>query len=223
MTTIYDNHADLAYTTVATAPSPATTGLTLVVAAGTGTYFPTPPFDATAWPNGQVPTPTNAEIVRVTDITVDTLTIVRGASPKTITAGFQISASITAKQLTDIEGAVAALEAQTPVLAQTLDGSGITGGPTTIDLTGFQETTYRAISLSSNLSLSITGAQVGDELTLLLKSNTHTFTPPTGTKWMNNTAPTLSGAQDAITFKVDAESGGVPSRLLGIYVLGFPA
>lgn len=72
-----DKHRNLAYSTVATAPSPATTGTSLDVAANQGKLFPEPPFNATVWPQGVQPTAANAEVVRVTAITNDTLTIER--------------------------------------------------------------------------------------------------------------------------------------------------
>jgi len=61
-----DVHKNFAYSTVATAPSPASSGTSLVVQAGDGAKFPTVPFNATVWPAGLQPLTTNAEIVRVT-------------------------------------------------------------------------------------------------------------------------------------------------------------
>lgn len=101
---------NFAYSTIATAPSPAASGLSLVVAAGQGTRFPAVPFNATIWPVGQIPTPANAEIVRVTAISTDTLTITRtqeSTSARTVLVGDQIAATITAKTLTDISAASA--------------------------------------------------------------------------------------------------------------------
>lgn len=101
-----DAHKNFAYSTVATAPSPATSGTSLVVAAGEGALFPTPPFNATIWPIGANPLSTNAEIVRVTGIATDTLTITRtqeSTSARTVIVGDQIAATITAKTLTDVE------------------------------------------------------------------------------------------------------------------------
>lgn len=99
-----DAHANFAYSTVATAPSPATSGTTLtVVSAST---FPTPPFNATVWPVATTPTAANAEIVRVTNIAGGVLTILRaqeGSSARAILVGDQIAATITAKTLTDVE------------------------------------------------------------------------------------------------------------------------
>ncbi len=101
-----DAHKNFAYSTVATAPSPAASGTELVVASGNGTLFPAVPFNATVWPTGVQPTSANAEILRVTGISTDTFTIERtqeGTSARTIVVGDQIAASITAKTFTDIE------------------------------------------------------------------------------------------------------------------------
>lgn len=101
-----DSHKNFSYSAVATAPSPAVSGTSLIVTAGDGVKFPTPPFNATVWPVGLVPIATNAEIIRVTALATDTLTIARsqeGSSARTIVTGDQIAATITAKTLTDAE------------------------------------------------------------------------------------------------------------------------
>lgn len=101
-----DAHKNFAYSTVATAPSPATSGTSLIVAAADGAKFPAAPFNVTIWPSGSQPTSTNAEIARVTAISTDTLTIVRAqesSSARTVVVGDQIAATITAKTLVDVE------------------------------------------------------------------------------------------------------------------------
>lgn len=104
-----DNHRNFAYSTVATAPVPADSGTSLIVQVGHGARFPTVPFNATVWPTAVQPSLTNAEIVRVTNITADTLTITRtqevqaGSINRSIVIGDQIAATITAKTLTDAE------------------------------------------------------------------------------------------------------------------------
>lgn len=101
-----DAHANFAYSTVATAPSPATSGTSLVVAAGEGALFPATPFNATIWPAAAQPTSATAEIVRVTNRSTDTLTISRAQEStvaRTVIVGDQIAATITAKTLTDVE------------------------------------------------------------------------------------------------------------------------
>lgn len=105
-----DAHSNFAYSTVATAPSPASSGTSLIVATGTGSLFPSTPFNATVWPVSTQPTSTNAEVVTVTNISSDTLTITRaqeGSSARTIIVGDQIAATITNKTLTDIENVIA--------------------------------------------------------------------------------------------------------------------
>ncbi len=108
-----DAHKNAAYSLVATAPSPASSGTSLVVTAGEGVRFPTPPFNATVWATGVQPsfapglgTGGNFEIVRVTGVATDTFTITRAqetTSARAIVVGDQIAATITAKTLTDIE------------------------------------------------------------------------------------------------------------------------
>lgn len=101
-----DAHLNFAYSLVATAPSPATSGTSLIVTAGQGALFPTVPFNATIWPTGAQPTSLNAEIVRVTARSTDTLTVGRAqesSSARTILVGDQIAATVTAKTLTDVE------------------------------------------------------------------------------------------------------------------------
>lgn len=130
MTTTFDSHKNLAYSTVATAPSPATSGTSLVLAAATGALFPAPPFNAVCWPSGgATASQSNAEFVRVTAISTDTLTIIRaqeGSTAQSIGVGWQVALSATAKALTDIEGAInAALGGS---LTGTLPNPGIANG-----------------------------------------------------------------------------------------------
>ena len=109
-----DPHKNFAYSLVATDPSPASSGTSLVVTAGQGALFPTVPFNAVVWPTGVQPLSSNAEIVRVTGIATDTLTITRtqeGTSARSIGIGDQIAAAVTAKTLTDIETVVMTLDA----------------------------------------------------------------------------------------------------------------
>jgi hypothetical protein len=79
------------------------------VASGDGAKFPAAPFNATVWPANAQPTTANAEIVRVTAVVTDTLTITRAqesTSARTVVVGDQIAATITKKTLTDIETAI---------------------------------------------------------------------------------------------------------------------
>ena len=114
---------------VATAPSSATSGTSLVVTAGQGSYFPATPFDATIWPSGVQPTNTNAEIVRVTNVSTDTFTITRaqyGTTAQSIAVGYQIAQTVDANllnQLAPLSGATFTGE----VVAPDFKASGLTG------------------------------------------------------------------------------------------------
>ncbi len=106
----FDPHKNFAYSVVATAPSPATSGTSLDLQTGDGTLFPQPStdgsFNLTIWPAGASPLETTAEIVRCTARTSDTLTITRaqeGTIARTVVVGDQIALTITAKVITDIE------------------------------------------------------------------------------------------------------------------------
>lgn len=77
---------------VVTAPSPALSGTSLVVTTGDGAKFPGTPFYANVWPTGEdMATSLNKETLQVTNITGDTLTIVRGGTPRTIIVGDQVA------------------------------------------------------------------------------------------------------------------------------------
>lgn len=105
-----DAHKNFAYSLVATAPVPAASGTSLVVTATEGANFPATPFNAVVWPAGAQPTNANAEVLRVSNIAGDTLTIARtqeGSSARTIVVGDQIAAAITKKTLNDVEGEIA--------------------------------------------------------------------------------------------------------------------
>lgn len=102
----FDAHKNFAYSTVATAPSPALSGTSLIVATGDGAKFPAPPFNLVVWPVSVQPSTTNAEILRVTAVATDTFTIVRaqeGSSARTIMVGDQADNAITLKWFTDAE------------------------------------------------------------------------------------------------------------------------
>lgn len=91
---------NFAYGTVLTAPSPATSGTSLVLNSGQGALMPAVPFPAVIGPIGVQPTAANAEIVTVTGIATDTLTIVRtaeGSSARTVIVGDQLAAVMTAE------------------------------------------------------------------------------------------------------------------------------
>ncbi len=100
------NLKDYATATVLTAPSPATSGTSLILSNGEGALMPTPPFYATAHPDNNLPqvgpNVNNAEKILVTAISTDTLTIVRAqgsTTAKSIAGGWRISNTIFAADL----------------------------------------------------------------------------------------------------------------------------
>lgn len=104
----FDAHKNFSQSLVATAPSPALSGTSLVVTAGEGVLLPAAPFNGVVCPAGDIPTVANAEIVRCTAKATDTLTITRaqeGTAARTIVVGDQFIAGYTALTLTDIETA----------------------------------------------------------------------------------------------------------------------
>lgn len=134
----FQEHQNLAYSTVATAPVPAASGTFLIVASGDGTIFPTPPFSATVWPANTDPFITNAEIVLVTDRIGDTFEIVRAqenSTAKNILVGYQIANTITNLTFTTIQNLLKNNEPKSYLVGTT--ASAPTAGTTTWVLADF--------------------------------------------------------------------------------------
>ena len=129
----YDAHANLAYTLLTN--SPGTAGTTFNVTAGTGAYFPAAPFNCTVWPSGVIPTQGNGEIVRVTNVTGDALTVTRakeGSAAINAAAGYQFMLSITVADIVAIE-TQSAIAGSAPASAQIAVGtSGSVYAPVTL-------------------------------------------------------------------------------------------
>jgi hypothetical protein len=159
-----DAHKNFAYSTVAVAPSPASSGTSLTVATGDGALFPATPFNATVWPTAAMPLATNAEVVRVTNIAGDVLTITRAqesSSARTVVIGDQIAATITAKTLTDVESAAGGAGTN----------GAITGGSLTVNTSGVSINlpaylTTADLSANSSKYAGINGAITGGSITV---------------------------------------------------------
>lgn len=90
--------------TVLTAPSPTTSGTSLILNSGQGALFPDPAteggrFPVTIYPAGSDPSVTNAEVAIVTAISGDTLTIIRaqeGTSARDVQVGDRVHGGVTA-------------------------------------------------------------------------------------------------------------------------------
>lgn len=88
------NMKDFATGIVVTAPTPASSGTSLTLQTGEGSRMPATPFYATAHPPAQYPTLDTAEKIQVTNVTDDTLTIVRAqgeTTAKDIEPGWRVS------------------------------------------------------------------------------------------------------------------------------------
>ena len=102
----FDTHSLFAYSTVLTEPSPSNSGSSLVLASGTGTYFSINQYCVVYPTTVTFPNFTNAEIVRITAISTDTLTITRSelsTTAQSIEVGWNFANVITPSDLTNIE------------------------------------------------------------------------------------------------------------------------
>lgn len=192
----FDAHANFAVSAVSTAPTPATSGTSLVVATGQGSRFPAVPFNATIWPSGASPDPTNAEIVRVTARTSDTLTITRaqeGSTARSVVAGDVIAATITAKTLTDMEGANEGLVG----IAEITTTSTGTTNATPTDVSGLS-VTFTAIS-GHYYRVAFYGTVIstvaGDRSTVTLREGTTTLQGNGNIDHLSNSSAWFAGLE----------------------------
>lgn len=131
-------YKNLAYGTVLTAPSPASSGTSLVLNSGEGAYFPDPStegsFYITIFPVSSDPTFTTAEIALVTARSTDTLTITRAqksTSARTVVVGDRVIQGIYAE---DIMGSNSFTGGEVP--SGTVDGSNATFTLTSTPVSG---------------------------------------------------------------------------------------
>lgn len=104
-----DALVNFGYSTVAVAPSPATSGVTLTVQVGQGSRFPVAPFDVTLVPINTLPTIANAEIARCTNVTGDVLTLTRaqyGTPAQSVAVGWAVDNAVTANLLDQLNTAI---------------------------------------------------------------------------------------------------------------------
>jgi hypothetical protein len=114
----FDYHPNFGQSNVAVAPSTPTAGTSLTITTGDVARLNlVAPFNMVMAPSGAQASTTNAEIVRVTGIAGDVLTIVRNTAGetnntfnRTVLVGDQIYVGDTSKLFTDIEAAIAALQ-----------------------------------------------------------------------------------------------------------------
>ncbi len=210
----FDNHHNFAYTTVATAPSTPTAGVSFTILAGTTSRLPETPFQATVWPINTIPTPLNAEVIRVTGISSDTLLVTRAQESSTaraILVGDQLAATITAKNLTDYEVAFPPIGA---IIAWLKSTTGVPALPA-----GWVECNGGNVS---NVNSPINGQPIPDLNTtnLFLRGNsTSSSTGGAGTHThdfdVNSNATTDTIDVDALTPNATVASAGHAHEVIG--------
>lgn len=186
----FDARKNFAYSTIATAPSPAASGTTFNVQSGDETLFPTPPFNGVAWPSGLSPLYTNAEIVRVTaiDPTTHVFTITRAqedTSAKNIATGWQFMAGLTNKTLADIE-ALFPIDLTTNVTGQLPVANGGTASST-------------ASGARTNLGLGSIATKAATGWATLTVAGSAPGSPASGDIWFDTSATTSVVALTGIT------------------------
>ena len=189
-TTTFDTHKNLAISLVATAPSPATSGTTVVVTAGQGTRFAAG-MNATICPTGSTPDPSNSEIVRITAVSTDTLTITRSqesSTARTVVVGDVIFAGPSAKTLTDVETAVGALETPTTTSQSGSTYTGVLGDANTVVL--MTNATSSTFTIPANASVAY---PVGTTITVIQASGAGQVTVAITTDTLNYYSPSAAG------------------------------
>lgn len=156
--------------------------------------MPSVPFNATVWPASVKPLASNAEIVRVTNVSGDTLTITRaqeGTAAISIAVGYQFSATITAKTLTDAETSYAHLLGANTAGNTTASGSTLGFSGVNLTLSGTNGS-QMVLSVPATSSYSVTGA-----LSLSVNGSTISVgAGPMSAYAVSNTTQATSGAVD---------------------------
>jgi hypothetical protein len=157
-----DAYKNFAYGTVLTPPVPPTSGTSLTMTTGQGARMPTPPFNAVVGAINQAPISANSEIVRVTAIAGDVLTITRAqesSTARTIAGGDQLYAGLTKKFLDDLIGAASGGGAWTQVAFNAANFTAV-GGMTWTGVT-IQTNEYTVIGKTLIWTLSTSGGTLG--------------------------------------------------------------
>lgn len=205
----FDVVENFVYGTVSVAPSPASSGTTLTLQTGEGALFPTPGatggYNVTLYPPDTGPLLSNAEIVRVTDVTGDVLTFTRaqeGTSAKSVAVGWQVAFAPTAKTMQDIFDAIDAIApgSGTVTSVSVVSANGLAGSVATA-------TTTPAITLSTSVTgilkgngTAISAAIAGDFPTL---NQSTTGNAATSTALQTGRTISLTGDVTATTTAFD--------------------
>lgn len=175
-------------------------GTTIELETGHGSRLPATPFFATAAPMGEVPSKDNSEIVQVTNVSGDTLTVVRaqrGTSAKGISTGWVIGNGVYIEDMKPIPVTVATAAATAAKVGSTAEAN---YKPTAGDVI---EVTFTNGSNVSTPTLNIDGS--GAKNIRLGQTNASTATMSLGTgagsnvkirMWYDGTYWQLYGAND---------------------------
>lgn len=193
-----DDYVNFGITTVAVAPSPATSGLSLTVATGGGAKLPVPPFDLVVCPAGAQPNDSQAEFIRVTSKTGDVLTIGAGGRAQQGTTARSIVVG-------DVIGRVWSKKDVDDLLAASSGGAGVVAAPYTIVDGGASHTPTA-------------GQAILNSLTAPTRLSIHK-TDANGTDW-SNILSTITDPVDNISGQTSYETRGylrvVKSSVSGI-------
>jgi hypothetical protein len=223
-----DNFKNFAKVTVSTGYDASATSIALTT--GHGVKFPAPPFNATWWNSTDYPDPSddpNVEIVRVTAIVTDTLTVTRAqesisASTKNASGKtYRMVAGLTAKTFNPDISVLLALVAngrltlESGVAISTTDQT----AKTSIYFTPYQGnriglydgSMWQAYSFSE-LTLALGTLTAGKNYDVFLYSNAGTLTLELGAAWTSDTA-----RADALVLQdgVYVKSGATTRRYIG--------
>jgi len=156
-------------------------------------------MNATICPAGSTPDPSNSEIVRITNVSTNTLTITRAqesSTARTVVVGDVIFAGPSIKSFSDIETAVGNLE--TPLLGNT---NAVVSGTAYTTVLADANTYIDCTSASATLITIPTNATVaypiGTTIVVTQKAAGQVTVQVTSTDTLNSYSPTAAGTQGA--------------------------
>lgn len=216
----FDGKANFAIAPVITAPVPSLSGMTIVVQAGAGELFATPPYNLTVWeptpPLGN-PIASKSEIVRVEKREGDVFTLSaraqEGTTAKPIGIGWVIADTITVKALTDVQKAIES-EKSGREAADNINALAISSEKTRAE--GMEALKATIASLNSEVS----NREAGDNLRLLKAENLKDITSASAAR--ANLGLGSAAVESSAAFDAKGEAAAERARAEGVEVLKAP-